>query len=37
MTKKLIIDISDDLHMKIKLNATKKGITIKDYVTGLLK
>lgn len=27
--------ISDDLHRKIKTNASKKGISIQDYVTHL--
>lgn len=35
--KNLIIQISDELHKKIKLEATKNGMSIKDYVMEKLK
>ena len=37
MMKKLIIDISDDLHKEIKHNAIDLDVTIKHYVITVLE
>jgi hypothetical protein len=33
----LIVNISDELHDKIRINAIHNGMTIKDYVTKILE
>lgn len=36
--KKIIIDVTDDLHSKIKINCAINGISIKEWVSqGILK
>lgn len=35
--KTITIRVTDDEHLAIKLEATKKGVTIKDYVLALIK
>ena len=35
--KKLIVDISDDLHKEIKHNAIDLDVTLKDYVITVLE
>ncbi|WP_446897418.1 toxin-antitoxin system HicB family antitoxin [Clostridium sp. LBM24168] len=38
MTEKTItIRIDDNLHKDIKINIAKKGISLKDYIVGLVK
>jgi len=37
MVKKLIIDISDELHKKIKLQALKEDKTLREFVTERLQ
>jgi hypothetical protein len=31
------VEISDDLHKKIKLASIVKGLTLKDYIIGVLE
>lgn len=35
--KNIAFQISDELHMEIKIQATKEGKTIKDYIVELVK
>jgi plasmid stability protein len=35
--KRLVVDLSDDMHRKLKMRATAEGLSIKDYVLALLK
>lgn len=35
--KNIAFPISDELHMKIKIQATKESKTIKDYIIELIK
>jgi len=35
--KRLVIDIDDDTHKAIKLEAVKRNTTIKDYVLHLMR
>jgi len=35
-TKNIAFPVSDELHMEIKIEATKQGKTIKDYITELI-
>lgn len=35
--KTITIRIDDELHKDIKVNIAKKGISLKDYVVGLIK
>ena len=35
--KNIAFLISDELHMEIKIQATKEGKTIKDYIVELIK
>lgn len=34
--RKVVIEMTDELHKELKIDATKKGKSIKDYVTGLI-
>lgn len=34
--KRVIIELNDELHKELKINCFKDGITLKDYVTGLV-
>lgn len=35
--KRLVIELEDDLHKKIKFKAFQQEVTMKDYVTELVK
>ena len=35
--KNIAFPVEDELHMAIKIQATKKGKTIKDYIIELIK
>ncbi|AND84277.1 toxin-antitoxin system HicB family antitoxin [Clostridium tyrobutyricum] len=35
--KTITIRIDDNLHKDIKINIAKKGISLKDYIVGLIK
>jgi plasmid stability protein len=35
--KRLVVDLSDETHRKLKMRATAEGLSIRDYVLALLK
>jgi predicted DNA binding CopG/RHH family protein len=35
--KRLVVDLSEEMHRKLKLKATAEGLSIRDYVLALLK
>ncbi|MBP2032580.1 putative HicB family RNase H-like nuclease [Clostridium algifaecis] len=35
--KTITVRIDDDLHKAIKVNIAKRGISLKDYIVGLIK
>lgn len=35
--KRLIVELDDDLHAEIKIAAIRKGKTLKQYVTELIR
>lgn len=35
--KRLVVDLSDEMHRKLKMKATAEGLSIRDYVLALLK
>jgi predicted HicB family RNase H-like nuclease len=35
--KRLVVDLPDAVHRKLKLKATAEGLSIRDYVLALLK
>lgn len=37
MSKKIIIDVSDELKMKFSIKLAKKGKTAKEILTGLIE
>ena len=34
--KRLVVEVSDELHTNVKIEALKQGVSAKDYVIGLL-
>ena len=35
--KRLVVDLPDDVHRRLKMAATAEGLSIRDYVMTLLK
>jgi predicted HicB family RNase H-like nuclease len=36
-SKRLVVDLSPEVHRKLKLAATAEGLSMRDYVLALLK
>lgn len=35
--KRLVVEMEDNLHTTIKIEALKQGVSAKDYIIGLIK
>ena len=36
-SKRLVVDLPDEVHRRLKMAATAEGLSIRDYVMALLK